>query len=169
MRGKLLLCPARSMKILSVVIAVAVLACAGGVWFGRLTAPTYPMRLGGYVCSVSCGDGNYPKEAFETVNNEIPARINALLGEYQDSKHLVVVTPMTSGYKVEMAGSGSSKLWDSAIQYSLLDWISERMDAIQLEAPNEAEKAGAKIPATRSQSDSQGSDRPQPESEGRSR
>lgn len=76
---------------------------------------------------------------------------------------------MTPGYKIEMAGPVRSKLWDSAIQHSLLDWISERMDAIQLEAPTAAEKAGAKIPATRSESNFQGGDKPQSESEGRSR
>jgi hypothetical protein len=129
------------MKRLSIAVVLVVLVSSGGIWFGRLTAPMQSFRIEGYICGFTCGGGNYPKEAFARVNDEIPARLNSLLGEYQDSKHLVVVTPMVSGYHIRMAGPGHSRLWDSSARSSFFDWIRERMDAIQLELDTNAEGA----------------------------
>ena len=113
----------------------AILACAVGIWLGRVTAPTTPIEIRRVAIFVTCGGGNYPKEAFETVNNEIPGKLDTLLGDYEHLDYLVVVSPQTAGYNVAMAGLAGSKFWDKANQSDLSDWISQRMDAIQLETP----------------------------------
>jgi hypothetical protein len=99
-------------------------------------------------------------EAYETVNNEIPDKLDTLLGDYVHPDYLVVVTPHTSGFHVAMAGRSGSKLWDKAIQKELYDWICHRMDAIHSESPTKVEPAGAVQSATKPADEPQVKDQP---------
>ena len=70
-----------------------------------------------------------------------------------------------------MAGSRAAYALSEEINKSLdekiLNWL--KTDTVPAELENKVEQAGTGQPATRSQSKSEGSDKPQPEAEGRSR
>jgi hypothetical protein len=128
------------MKKTAILLGLIILTCGVGMWLGRATTPTRPIVIQKYAVFVTCGGGNYPKEAFARVNDEIPERLDTLLGDNEHLGYLVAVTPDSSGYKVAIAGLAGSKLWDKAIQKKLSDWINQRMDAIQLETPTKVEQ-----------------------------
>ena len=138
------------MKRISIVVALAVLIFTGGIWVGRSTPPKQSIKIEGYICGVSCGGGNYAKQTFERLNEEIPQKLDALLGGYMDSaNYLVVVAPFPLGYTVRMAGPVRSRLWDSAIKNKLAEWIDVRIEEIESDIDNKAEQAGADQPATK--------------------
>lgn len=154
------------MKRIAIWTLSILVASAGGVWFGfqwRNPPIEWDMRI-----SVTCGGGNYPKEAFRKVNDEMNAKIDSLIGENASRELFVAVIPDISGYRVRVAGDSGSRLFDEHKKDQLTDWICKRMDEIQQEEQKEAE-AGTGQPATRPDSKSDDSDKPQPEAEGRSR
>ena len=139
---------------------------AGGIWFGfQWRNPPIQWDMPTFVTGVG---GNYPKEAFRKVNNEIDEKIDSLVGEHARQELFVAVVPNISGYRVRVAGNSSSKLFKEPMRSQLTDWILQRMEEVQREE-QEAEQVGAGQPATRSELNSEGGDKPQPESEGRSR
>jgi hypothetical protein len=143
------------------------IASAGGVWFGfQWRNPPIDWNI---MVSVTCGGGNYPKEAFRKVNDEMNAKIDALVGDYASRELFVAVIPDISGYRIRVAGNSGSKLFDEPMKSHLTDWIGQRMDELQEQERKEAEQAGTGQPATRPVLKSEGSDKPQPEAEGRSR
>jgi hypothetical protein len=70
------------MKKIAMLLGLTVLTCGVGIWLGRISTPTRPIEIHKNAVFVTCGGGNYPKEAFEKVNNEIPARLDSLLGDH---------------------------------------------------------------------------------------
>jgi len=155
------------MKKVALSVSILILVAIGSLWFGyQIRNPALIVR--GYSVFVTCGGGDYPKEAFRIVNDELGGKIDSLLGGYASQNNIVVVIPEICGYSVTIAGPSGTKLWDEGTERELSEWISRRMNEIQLEEQQTAE-AGAGQPATRPESKSEGSEEPQPESEGRSR
>jgi hypothetical protein len=73
----------RGIKVAIWTVSVLI-AAAGGVWFGFLWRnPPIDWNI---MVSVTCGGGNYPKEAFRKVNDEMNAKIDSLVGEHA-SRH----------------------------------------------------------------------------------
>ncbi len=131
----------------ALLLGLNLLAGGIGIWLGRESAPVKTIEISGSCIFVTCGGGNYPKEAFTTVNEELPERLDSLLGENAHSDHLVLVTPVPSGYDVNMVGLAGSKLWDKSVQHELTEWIAQRMDAVQLSTPARVESgADGKMP-----------------------
>ena len=112
-----------------------ILAGAAGVWLGPYIIT--PIMFAEFGLSFDCGDGacpkEYPKEVFAKINDEIPQKVDDLLGQFSHYDYMVVVVPELSGYKVHMAGRFRSSFWDKEIQKSLHDWITSRMDALDQE------------------------------------
>ena len=119
------------MKRLAIWTVSILIASAGGVWFGfQWRNPPIDWDI---MVSVTCGGGNYPKEAFREVNNEMNAKIDALVGEYASRELFVAVIPDISGYRIRAAGNSGSKFFDESMKTQLTDWIGDRMDELQLE------------------------------------
>ncbi len=147
-------------------IVASLLAGAAGLWFGfHIQNPPITWDV---AVMVTCGGGDYPKEAFRKVNDEIASKMNDLFTDSDSERCFVAVVPEISGYRIRIAGDSDSSVMNEAKRKVLSDWIHERMEQIQREE-SQAEQAGAGQPATRPESNSEGSDKPQPESEGRSR
>ena len=116
---------------------------AGGTWLGcRWFAPVYEPYRYGYSVMVSCGGGDYSKETFRIVNDELQARIARLLGNHAGSEHLAVVLPEVSGYRVQIFGPPASKLGDNGMEQELSDWIDTRMDEVEQVVLQEASGGG---------------------------
>ncbi len=124
-----------------VVVVCMILSCSVGIWFGTSMNPEIRFQLSNHY--ITCGGGDFPKEAFETVNQEIPKKIEVLLGNNEDQNHLVILSPSTAGYLLNMAGSTKSRLWDKQIQEQLDRWIFTRMNDVTHELHKEAEQADA--------------------------
>ena len=137
------------MKAIVKLLGLAVLAFASGTWFGRSTTPKPRILIQGEVTSESCGGGRFTSEEIERINEEIPGKLDSLLGAHQHEQYLVTVTPLGSGYSLWMAGLGIDRLWDLRIQRELRDWVMNRMDAIQLETLSEGEKRSSGQPTTK--------------------
>jgi hypothetical protein len=157
----------------SLTITLALLITSGaGWWLGRHSIAPHvdrSFRRGHSSVSISSGGGNFPKEAFTMVNFELPQKIDELVNEVARLDHFVVVIPKALGYRVEVFAPSNSSIWEDKNYEALTEWISQRMNDVPTETHQKAEQVGAGQPATRSQSSSEGSDKPQPESEGRSR
>ena len=155
----------KKMKRAAIWISMMLVVLSGGIWFGfQWRNPPIQWDMPTFV---TCGGGNYPKEAFRRVNDEIDEKIDSLIGEQAREELFVAVVPEISGYRVKVAGDSSSKLFREPIRSQLTDWIFLRMEEIHREE-QEAE-VGTGQPATRSQADFEGSDKPQSEAERRSR
>ena len=102
--------------------------------------------------SVTCGGGNYPKEAFRKVNDEMNAKIDAMVGDNASRELFVAVIPHISGYRIRVAGNSDSKLFDEPMKKQLIDWIGQRMDEIQQEEQRAVLHEGGGQPATRHES-----------------
>jgi hypothetical protein len=134
------------MKRLAIWTVSVLIAAAGGVWFGFLWRnPPIDWNI---MVSATCGGGNYPKEAFRKVNDEMNAKIDSLVGEHASRELFVAVIPDVCGYRIRVAGNTGSKLFDEPIQRQLTDWIGQRMDELQQEEQREAEQAGTGQPAS---------------------
>jgi hypothetical protein len=137
----------KKMKRNAIWISMMLIVLAGGIWFGfQWRNPPIQWDMPTFV---TCGGGNYPKEAFRKVNNEIDGKIESLVGEHASRELFVAVIPDISGYRVRIAGNSSSKLFKEPMSSQLADWISQRMEEIQREE-QEAEQASAGQPATQS-------------------
>jgi len=118
------------MKRATIWTAALLIASACGVWFGfqwRNPPIEWDIRV-----SVTCGGGDYPKEAFRLVNDEVNSKIDSLIGENASQELFVTVIPDVSGYRIRAAGDSSSALFKEPAKGQLTDWICQRMDAIQL-------------------------------------
>lgn len=82
---------------------------------------------------VTSGGGDYPKEAFRKVNDEIDEKIDSLVGDHARQELFVAVVPEISGYRVRVAGNSSSKLFKEPMRSQLTAWIDKRMEEIQRE------------------------------------
>ena len=153
----------QEMKRATIWTAALLLASACGVWFGfqwRNPPIEWDIRF-----SVTCGGGDYPKEAFRLVNDEVNSKIDSLIGENASQRLFVTVIPDVSGYRIQAAGESGSALFREPAKGQLTDWIYQRMEEIQL---NE-QRSSRGQPAILSRSKSEGGDNSQPEAEGRSR
>ena len=116
------------MKRVALSTGMLILVAIGSAWFGyESRGPA--LITGGYSVMVTDGGGDYPKEAFRIINDELPAKLDSLLGEFSSQHYIVAVLPEISGYRVRMGGP-PGKLWDKEIERKLREWISRRMDAI---------------------------------------
>ena len=120
------------MKKTLIVIVFVIVAFGAGIWLSPYIIP--PIKLGSVELSVIGGeDGDYPKEVFYKINDEIPKKTEALLGRFADQDHMIVVTPSQSGYEIYMASPFKTSLWDEIKQKDLQDWIATRMNALRQE------------------------------------
>ena len=114
---------------------------AGGTWLGcRWFAPTYVPYRQGYTVVATCGGGNYSKETFRIVNDELQRKLVELLGNRVGPEHLVAVLPEISGYRVQMFGPPASKLGENNLDRDLGDWIYARMEEVEREILQEAHR-----------------------------
>jgi hypothetical protein len=124
----------------------AVLTGAAGFWLGyQVQNPTMTSDVS---LMVTCGGGDFPKEAFRKVNAEIESKMNQF---YPKSDHLdwfVAVVPEISGYRIRMAGERGAPIYDDSRREKLTDWIHERMEQIQREE-FQAQQGAAQNPVKR--------------------
>ena len=101
------------------------LGVGGGILFEEFHSPIFKVRG----LMVSSPNGGYvpPTEIVESINKEIEEKVSQIVGEYRAQHHLVVVSPMISGYVIKMAGPSNSNFWDESIQTSLSSWILDRI------------------------------------------
>ena len=133
------------MKRIALSIGLLVLVAIGSVWFGyhiRNPSLRTSIRTSIHSVSVTCGGGEYPKVAFIFVNDELPGKIDSLLGGVASHENIVVITPQIFGYCVRFAAPSESKLWDGGTERELSEWISRRMNEIQLEEHRIVKQAG---------------------------
>jgi hypothetical protein len=133
------------MKKTAIMIVCLILAVAAGVWLGPNIIPPISIR----VCHHGVAGGwDYPQEAFVIINNEMPEKIDALLGQFENQRHMIAITPTLGGYDIHMAGPFKSSLWDEMTQKKLYDRLNTRMHALDQEyrklhtgKPNHASEA----------------------------
>jgi hypothetical protein len=116
------------MKRVIIYIIILLSTFAGGIWLGYQVNNSLIEQSSSI--SVTCGGGDYPKEAFRVVNEEIEDKIESLLDEKSTHKIFIAVVPSISGYEIRLVGDGNSKIFEEDINNQLIDWISQRMDEI---------------------------------------
>jgi hypothetical protein len=103
------------MKTFLLITLCVVFGAAGGYLAGRSSAPS--VRIEGI--EVHTKEGTPPPEVLSTVNDEMPKRIERVVGPYRTMQHLIVVTPSAAGYIEWKVGPSDSKIWSHEAWHSL--------------------------------------------------
>lgn len=115
---------------------------------------------------ITCGGGNYSKDTFMRINEELDDKVIQLLGSEDANQCHVVIIPEISGYRTRIIADHKSPIYDADNSDKLSEWIMTRMDELQAIEYN-AQQDGADEPATTQQLKPSGDENPNPESKPR--
>mgnify|MGYP006441426139 CR=1 FL=1 len=96
------------------------------------------LKFQNYQVMITCGGGDFTKEAFQEVNSEIMFEVHKLINE-QESEIQISVTPELSGYSVNIAASEHSSIWDEKIGKTLDIWINKQLSKSLIKTKTEPE------------------------------